>query len=90
MKNKRADISVLLIVFLTLTLTIAALFAFLTANVNIREVIGTSNAVQEVYFKESLINFYIQEIIQNSYNRLMYQKNLVPFIYTKYVTKIRL
>lgn len=77
MMNKRADISVMLIVLMTLALTIAALFAFLIANSNINEVIGTSNSVQEVYFRESLVNFYVQEILQNSYDKLNYQKSLV-------------
>ena len=66
MKNKKAEISILLLVVMALVLTGAALFSF---NVNLRkfstEIINIKY-VDEVYVRENFINFYVEMMIDNS------------------------
>jgi hypothetical protein len=64
--NKRADFPTVLIVFLTLFVTGAALFVFITSDVEIVEVIEDVNKLDDLYVNEKQINFYLTELVEEN------------------------
>lgn len=66
-KNRRGmSISIVLLVLATLVLTSFALFTFYLREKSIQEEIYTTRFLEEVYVKEEKINFYVQNIFDNS------------------------
>ncbi len=66
LKNKKADVAITLLVLMTLVLSISALFIF---NINSRSVgaeITNAKYLDSVYLRENEINFYVNEMIENS------------------------
>lgn len=64
--NKRGDISVLLLVLMTIVLTGAALFIFNTNTGSVGTEIINSRFLDKIYFKEDKIDFYVNEAIESS------------------------
>lgn len=65
--NKKAvSISILLLVISALVISVIALTYFYTKNNDIRRVIRVSNKIDEIYVKESLLNFYLQDIFDKA------------------------
>ena len=65
-KNKKSmSLSITLLVFGTLILSMLSLYTFITREKNLREEFYIFN-LEEVYFKEDLINFFILEIIKKA------------------------
>jgi len=68
MKSKKAGapIAIVLLIVATLVLVSFTTFIFLTRQQNAHEIIYIGRISEEVYAKENLINFYIQEILDKS------------------------
>ena len=67
-KNKKAStpIGVGIIVVLTIVLVFFTLYSFNVNNKNIQEKINYPNSLDKIYVQEELINFYANEILDNS------------------------
>lgn len=66
MKNKRADMSVLILVFMAVFLSGFALYMFNLNSNTIKTEIKDSRYLDDVYVKENEINFYINEIMDKA------------------------
>ncbi len=64
--NKKADVSITILVFMVVVLTGTALFIFASDTGKISAKITDARFLDEIYLKENEINFYINEIIENS------------------------
>tara|TARA_Y100000310_G_scaffold339732_1_gene433360 strand:- start:612 stop:1067 length:456 start_codon:yes stop_codon:yes gene_type:complete len=64
--NKRADLAVTLLVLMTLVLTGASLFIFNSNTGKVKIEITDARFLDEIYLVENEINFYIQDMIENS------------------------
>ncbi|MDO8517633.1 MAG: hypothetical protein Q7S33_05925 [Nanoarchaeota archaeon] len=74
--NKRADIAIVLIVFLTLFLTITALFIFSTNSNNLKLSIADSSALNSVHAKKLQVNYYIQQMVDSSAKATQYKTDV--------------
>ncbi|MEK6830940.1 MAG: hypothetical protein AABX77_02830 [Nanoarchaeota archaeon] len=66
MNKKAISISILLLVISSLILSILSLAYFMTKNNDIKRTISFSNGIDEVYLKEDLLNFYLQDIFDKA------------------------
>ena len=85
MMNKRADISITLLVFLTLFLTITALFIFNTSSNDLKLSIADSSALNDIHAKEVQINYYIQEMVDSSAESVKYKAD----VKTAFITDLK-
>ena len=67
-KNKKAStpIGVGLLVMLTIVLVFFTLYSFNIKNKDIQEKINYPNSLDKIYVREELVNFYANEILDNS------------------------
>jgi len=75
-KKAGVSIAVVLLVIATIILSSFAIFSFITKQKNVEEVIY-GNSLQGVYAKESLLNFYIQEIGDRSAKGVSSEANFI-------------
>lgn len=68
LKNKKAgmEISIVLLVIATLVLTTFSLYTFYTKQKSIEEKIYITRFLEDIYSKEEIINFYIDNILEKS------------------------
>jgi hypothetical protein len=66
MKSKKADVAVTLLVFMAVALAGAASMIFLTSERGIKERIVDARFIDEIYLIDGKLDFYINEIIENS------------------------
>ena len=76
MRNKKADISVLLLVLMTLILVISALFIFNLNSKKTTAKIIEYNSLNDIYSREKEINFYINDIMERVGSRIDKNKNI--------------
>jgi len=86
-KNKRGDMAVVLVVFLTLLITSVSLFVFVTSSNKINAKISDAGIVNNVQIKENEAEFYIKETAEDSvvdsYTEIIQNENYIeqPAIY---------
>lgn len=68
--NKKADISVLLLVLMTLILVVSALFIFNLNSKKVEAKIIEYNSLNDIYSREKEINFYINDIMERIGSRI--------------------
>lgn len=80
-KNKRGDVSVVLLVLLVLVVTGASVFSFITNSGKVSSKISGAGVVEGVYLEENLIEFYLNEAgkraVVVSYNELINSEEYV-------------
>lgn len=64
-KNKKADVAVTLLVFLVMFVASTTLFVFVTNNKVTELKISDAIAIERVYTKENLVDFYLVKIIES-------------------------
>lgn len=64
--NKKADLAVTLLVFMSVALAGVASIIFITSERGMENKIVDARFMDEVYLKEELINFYINEIMEKA------------------------
>jgi len=84
MKNKKADIAITLLVFMTLLLVGASLFIFITKSKPIRETILNSRIIEVVYLSEEKVMFYMtdagEKAVQNgNFNREIFKQEIAKY-----------
>jgi len=81
MKNKRGDLSVVLLVFLVLFITIYSLFTFTTSSMNVEEKISNVKIIDKIYSQENLVEFYVKEAgekaVVKSYKEIIKDSNYI-------------
>lgn len=66
MKNKRADISIVLLVILTLVLTISSLFIFVNSSSAVEAEIYNVKFIDQFYLRQNLAEFYVSESMKKA------------------------
>lgn len=79
-KNKKADIAILLLVLMTLVLVVTVSFVFYKNTSSLGLQIKDSRALDEIYVKENAINFYVNQIMDNSVSNMKDEKTAGKFI----------
>jgi len=73
--NKRGDLSVTIFVFVVVALFMATLFSFFQNTGNVRVIVGDTGFLDNVYFKENEIKFFIkiagEEALAESYEKVI-------------------
>jgi len=65
-KKGKMELAVTILVLTTLVLTIFALYTFHTRGSTIRETLYLSNFLENLYAREDLINFHVNEMLEQS------------------------
>ncbi len=63
--NKKGDISITLLVVMAVVVAGAASFIFLTDSGKLEQKVANARALDEIYSKEEVLDFYISEILDN-------------------------
>lgn len=66
LKNKRGDMAVIIVVFMTLLLVGVALYSFNTSNKAYAGVIQNPNVLDKVYVQEDQMRFYLQDSLERA------------------------
>ncbi len=66
LKNKRGDMAVIMVVFMTLLLVGVALYYFNTSNKAYAETIQNPDILDKVYFQEDQAKFYLQDSLERA------------------------
>ena len=66
MNNKAVSLPILLLVITSLVLSIISLTYFIIKENNIHEIISVSSQLDQIYLKELLLNFYVQDVFDKS------------------------
>jgi len=65
-ENKKGDFPTVLLVFMTVFIVLTTLFIFITNKNNAAERIEEANLLDELYTKESQINFFLSEVAEDT------------------------
>ncbi len=68
-KNRRGDITILLLVILVLLVASATLFSFVTSSGKVEAKISDAKFVENIYYKENLVEFYINQAGEKSISK---------------------
>lgn len=66
MRNKKADLAVTLLIFMAVALATATIFIFINSSGKIEAEITDARFLDKIYAKEEILNFYINEIMENT------------------------
>ncbi|MEK6872987.1 MAG: hypothetical protein AABW90_03165 [Nanoarchaeota archaeon] len=80
MNKKAVSISILLLVISTLILSITSLSYLIIKNRDIKKTIVVSSEIDKLYLKESLLNFYLDDIFEKAVNEFNYVNGKQIFI----------
>lgn len=73
--NKKGETSITLLVLMTVLLVGATLFLFVMDSDDIKEEISDGRFLDEVYLKEAKLDFYVNEIMEDSIEKASYSMN---------------
>ena len=79
MLNKKAGVplSIVLIVIFTILLFTTSLVSFVLRDKNFKSTIYSTSALDEVYSRETVINFQIQNIVDNSFKEISSEQDFI-------------
>ena len=80
MNKKAVSISILLLVVSVLILSITSLSYLSIKNKDIKKTFGVSSEIDKLYLKESLLNFYLDDIFEKSARDFNYVNGKRVFI----------
>jgi len=66
MKNKKADMNVMIMVFMTLVIFVSMLFIFIISQKQISKSLPSAEVIEGIYSEENLIRFYITDLAEKS------------------------
>jgi len=66
MNKKAVSLPILLLVITSLVLSIISLTYFIIKENNVHEIISISSQLDQIYLNELLLNFYVQDVFDNS------------------------
>jgi len=66
MKNKKADMNVMIMVFMTLVIFVSMLFIFIISQKQISKSLPSAEVIEGIYYEENLIRFYIKDLAEKS------------------------
>lgn len=80
MNKKAVSISILLLVISSLILSITSLSYLSIKNKDVKRTIGVSGEIDKLYLKESLLNFYLEDIFEKAVKDFNYLNGKRAFI----------